>query len=52
VVSVEHLDEYTATFDHTMRLHYAQALSNVLEEEGDARGVLRELCDLRDGLLK
>lgn len=51
-VSVEHLDERTATFDHTMRLQYAQALSNVLEKEGDARGVLRELRDLRDGLLQ
>lgn len=51
-VTVPHLDERTATFDHVMRLQYAEALSTVLETEGDARGVLRELRDLRDGLLQ
>jgi hypothetical protein len=51
-VEVPHLDERTVTFDHVVRLQYAQALSAVLETDGDARGVLRELRDLRDGLLQ
>jgi hypothetical protein len=46
------LDERVAVFDHTVRLQYAEALSRVLETDGDARAVLNKLPDLRDGLLQ
>lgn len=51
-VDVPTLEERVAVFDHVVRLQYAEALSNVLEEDGDARGQLGQLRDLRDGLLQ
>ena len=51
-VEVSDLGERTVTFDHATRLQYAEALSRVLETDGDGRAVLGELQDLRNGLLR
>ncbi|WP_137159290.1 hypothetical protein [Blastococcus sp. CCUG 61487] len=50
--TVADLTQRVAVFDHSTRLHYAQSLSHVLEEDGDARAELITLRDLRDGLLQ
>lgn len=45
------LTRRVAVLGHDQRIHYAEVLASILNDDGDARGTLLELESLRDLLL-